>query len=511
MNIPRQMYLGFGVLTALLLGLSTFVIFVMNGLIKNLDQVANNTVPSLVLISDVRVNLRELEKEIVDYVAAAPTQRMDLEKTIRETYDETVERAEAYKKLISDEKDKELFEGAMQAAEAGRTEFEKLTEIIRKVDSSGQISTSADYTAATYQMTAKIMPQFQKSVDLLEQDVAHNISLSERAAEETKRFARLGWIAVISAALGAVLIAVVLGVVISRRIGSRLTSLAQQLHQAAQNAGAGAEQMGNISSELANRANEQAASVEETSASLEEMASMTRSTAANAAKASALSTTTKSVATESQGTMQEMLAAMAAIEASSVEVSKIVKRIDEIAFQTNILALNAAVEAARAGEAGAGFAVVADEVRTLAQRSAVAAKETAEKIDAAIADSQRGTRNCAKVDAALNSIHSKIVETDLLVAEIASAADDQSKGIEQINTAIVQLDQVTQANAASSHQSAATAEELRAQTQALNSVVEAVAQLVGSKIAEPGSGFKQEKHKGAVLSHQDNNAQENFI
>ena len=202
---------------------------------------------------------------------------------------------------------------------------------------------------------------------------------------------------------------------------------------------------------------------------------------------------------------------MGAIETSSIEVSKIVKRIDEIAFQTNILALNAAVEAARAGEAGAGFAVVADEVRALAQRSAVAAKETAEKIDAAIADSQRGSQNYAKVDVALKSILTKIVETDLLVAEIASAAEDQSKGIEQINIAIVQLDQVTQANAASSQQSAATAEELRAQTGALNTVVDALVKLVGSKGIDRTIDFNPDAGGPLTSTHRAKEVQGNFV
>lgn len=511
MNVPRQMSLGFGLMTALLLVLSAFSLFVVNGLSRNLHQIAHNTVPSLIIVSDIRVSLRELEKDILEYIAASPSQRGEMDGAIRKTYDVMAERAASYEKFISDEKDKELFESAMQAVKFGRLEFEKLTEIIRTAEVSGQLATSPQYTAATYHMTSKVMPQFRKSIDLLEQDVAYNLSLSDKAADESDRFASLGWIGVVAAAVGAVLIAVLLGVVITRRIASTLTSFAQQLRDAAQNTAVGAEQMGNISSELASRASEQAASVEETSASLEEMASMTRSTAANAAKASALSSGTKSVATDSQVTMEEMLRAMSAIEKSSIEVAKIVKRIDEIAFQTNILALNAAVEAARAGEAGAGFAVVADEVRALAQRSAVAAKETAEKIDAAIADSQRGSQNCSKVEAALKSIQGKIVETDLLVAEIASAADDQSKGIEQINTAIVQLDHVTQANAASSQQSAATAEELRAQTNALNTVVDALAKLVGSNMAESESGRAPAMLTTAALSPRRIEAQGEFV
>lgn len=511
MNIPRQVSFGFGLMTALLLLLSGFSLFVVNGLSRNLHQIAHNTVPSLVVVSDIRVSLRELEKDIAEYITATPSQRIEMDQSIRKTYEFMNERGAAYEKLISDERDRQLFESAMQAVNSARAEFEKLTEIIRTAELSGQLATSPQYTAATYQMTSKVKPQFTKSIDLLEQDIAHNLLLSDSAADESDRFARLGWIGVMSAAVGSVLIALALGFAVTRRISGTLKSFAEQLRDAAMNTAAGAVQMGNISSELANRANEQAASVEETSAALEEMASMTRSTAANAARASALSSSTKSVAMDSQMTMQEMQSAMGAIETSSIEVSKIVKRIDEIAFQTNILALNAAVEAARAGEAGAGFAVVADEVRALAQRSAVAARETAEKIDAAIADSQRGSQNCAKVDVALKSILGRIVEADLLVAEIASAADDQSKGIEQINIAIVQLDQVTQANAASSQQSAATAEELRAQTGALNTVVDALVRLVGSKSVERAGELSRGGGVSLAPAPKDPDVQGDFV
>lgn len=477
MNIPRQISFGFSLITVLLLLLSAFALFVVNGFMKNLNQIADNTVPSLIVISDIRVSLRDLEGDIAEYITATPSRQMEIDTAIRGTYGVIADRAASYQKLISDEKDRELFESAMSAVNSSRIEYEKLTKLVRSVE-------TLDHIDAIDHLTSKVLPAFRKSIKLLEEDIAHNLSLSSEASAESNTFARLGWIGVLVAAIGSVLIALMLGIVLTRRVSRALGSVAQQLRQAAVNTAAGAEQMGNISSELAHRANEQAASVEETSASLEEMSSMTRSTAANAGKASALSSTTKSVTAGSQETVQEMLTAMAAIEASSVEVSKIVKRIDEIAFQTNILALNAAVEAARAGEAGAGFAVVADEVRALAQRSAVAAKETAEKIDAAIANSRRGSENCAKVADSLNAILGRVVETDLLVAEIASAADDQSKGIEQINVAIGQLDQVTQANAASSQQSATTAEELRAQTGALNTVVDALVNLVGGKVSE---------------------------
>jgi methyl-accepting chemotaxis protein len=165
-------------------------------------------------------------------------------------------------------------------------------------------------------------------------------------------------------------------------------------------------------------------------------------------------------------------------------VAKIVKNIDEIAFQTNILALNAAVEAARAGEAGAGFAVVADEVRSLAQRSAAAAKETAAKIEAAIASSRSGSQCSARVEDALSQIADKVRDTDLIVADISRGASEQSQGIEQINGAMVQLDKVTQSNASSAEESASAAEELDAQAESMKNLVGQLRSLVGGGSSE---------------------------
>ncbi len=195
-------------------------------------------------------------------------------------------------------------------------------------------------------------------------------------------------------------------------------------------------------------------------------------------------------------TMVEMTQAMAAIDTSSAEVAKIVKNIDEIAFQTNILALNAAVEAARAGEAGAGFAVVADEVRSLAQRSAAAAKETADKIEAAIASSRNGSQSCAKVGESLTQIAEKVSSTDCLVGEIATAAREQAQGIEQINTAITQMDQVTQSNSASAEESASAAEELDAQAESLKDMVGRLRQLVGGAAAV-GRSISRRAHRSS--------------
>jgi methyl-accepting chemotaxis protein len=235
---------------------------------------------------------------------------------------------------------------------------------------------------------------------------------------------------------------------------------------------------------LSSGATEQASSIEETSTALEEMSSMIRSTADNAQKAKGLASEARAVADSGTKTMTEMNQAMAAIDTSSAEVAKIVKNIDEIAFQTNILALNAAVEAARAGEAGAGFAVVADEVRSLAQRSAAAAKETADKIDAAIANSRRGAECTSQVGRSLLLIAEKVAATDALVGQIATAAGEQAQGISQIGVAINQMDSISQSNSTSAEQSASAAEQLDAQAKTMKSLVVRLVELVGGSSAQ---------------------------
>ena len=261
---------------------------------------------------------------------------------------------------------------------------------------------------------------------------------------------------------------------ITRPIQSVATALAAGSEQTSAAAG----QVSSTSQSLAEGASQQAASLEETSSSLEEIASMTKRNTENAEKMNNLAKQTRTAADTGAGDMQQMTTAMDAIKVSSDEIAKIIKTIDEIAFQTNILALNAAVEAARAGEAGMGFAVVAEEVRALAQRSAQASKETSAKIDGAIANTQRGVQISAKVATSLNEIVTKAREVDELAAEVANASKEQSQGIEQINKAVGEMDKVTQANAAGAEESASASEELSSQAEALKEAVAELQRLV---------------------------------
>ena len=269
--------------------------------------------------------------------------------------------------------------------------------------------------------------------------------------------------------------------VIIRGVNRALTLTAETLSQGSLQVAAASGEVSAASQSLAEGSSEQAASLEEISSSIEELASMTKRNADNAQSGKTSSGQARSAAEAGALEMERMQAAMNAIQQSSNDISKIIKTIDEIAFQTNILALNAAVEAARAGESGAGFAVVADEVRSLAQRSALAAKETADKIADACTRSAQGVELSVKVSAGLQQILEKSREVDRLVTEVATASNEQSEGIAQINTAVSQMDKVTQSNAANAEETASAAEELNAQSEELRNAAAHLAALVGVK------------------------------
>jgi len=276
----------------------------------------------------------------------------------------------------------------------------------------------------------------------------------------------------------ALVIGVLVAFFIIRGTNRVLTNVTETLSAGADQTADAAGQVAAASQSLAEGASEQAASLEETSASLEEMSSMTKRNADNAQDAKSTAVQTRQSADAGAEQMQSLLTAMDSIKTASEDITKILRSIDEIAFQTNILALNAAVEAARAGEAGAGFAVVADEVRNLAQRCAAAAKETAVKIEDSVKKSQEGAKISADVARSFTDIQTKVRQLDQLVAEIASASQEQSQGISQVNIAVTQMDKVTQSNAASAEESASASEELNAQAESLKDAVSTLQQLL---------------------------------
>ncbi len=280
----------------------------------------------------------------------------------------------------------------------------------------------------------------------------------------------------------------VLAYTITRGITKPLNNVVENLTFGAEQVAAASDQVAQSSQSMAGGASEQASSLEETSASLEEMSSMTRQNADNAKEANGLMDETKTIVGRGSSAMVEMSKAIEDIKKSSDETAKIIKTIDEIAFQTNLLALNAAVEAARAGDAGKGFAVVAEEVRNLAQRSAEAAKNTAALIEESQKNSDRGVAVTAEVAKTLEEIQESSTKVSQLIGEVSAASNEQAQGIDQVNGAVTQMDQVTQSNAANSEEAASASEELSAQAKDMDGMVKALASVVGGKSAVSANG-----------------------
>lgn len=240
---------------------------------------------------------------------------------------------------------------------------------------------------------------------------------------------------------------------------------------AAEQVASGSSQVSNSSMEISQGATEQASAVEELTASIEEISAQTRQNAANANLANEIAETAKISAAQGNEQMKDMLKAMDEINNSSGNIAKIIKVIDEIAFQTNILALNAAVEAARAGQHGKGFAVVAEEVRNLAARSANAAKETTDLIEGSIQKVEGGTKIANITADALSKIVEDVAKVANLVGDIALASNEQAAGINQVNQGIMQVSEVVQSNSATSEECAAASEELAGQAELLKEMV----------------------------------------
>lgn len=318
------------------------------------------------------------------------------------------------------------------------------------------------------QMVVDAAHKIEDNVKKINKDIQQQISDS---------YLRIAWSNNVVTA-GAFVLGISLGIGISISLSQKIRLVANALGEASAQTSSASQQVASSSQQLAQGASEQAASLEETSSSLEEMASMSTNNDHNAANAKILATETRLAADTGNSEMEKMKLAMEAMKKSSDDISKIIRTIDEIAFQTNILALNAAVEAARAGEAGQGFAVVAEEVRSLARRSAVSAKETTEKIQEAINKTGQGVTICALVKEKLSAAAEKAHHVDVVVAEIATASREQSAGIQQINAMMSQIDLVTQSNAACAEQAASSSEELNLQAEELKELADRLEQIV---------------------------------
>ncbi|WP_063588146.1 methyl-accepting chemotaxis protein [Achromobacter ruhlandii] len=285
-----------------------------------------------------------------------------------------------------------------------------------------------------------------------------------------------------------------------KRMQESLTRTVATVRRGVDEINVGAREISAGNTDLSSRTEQQAASLEETAASMEELASTVKQNADNARQANQLAASASDVAERGGSAVAEVVNTMQGISASSRKISEIVSVIDGIAFQTNILALNAAVEAARAGEQGKGFAVVAGEVRSLAQRSAQAAKEIKGLIEDSVTKVGAGSEQVERAGATMQEIVASVKRVTDIMGEISAASEEQSSGIDQVNRAVSQMDEVTQQNAALVEEAAAAAGSLQEQAQRLAEAVAVFKINAGDVIEVPARQLAQQDHAPRVTA-----------
>lgn len=481
-TIARRISLGFAAALLITAAIGAGSYSRLRAISFHTDALFSDSLPGINLITRVQANAREsyalTEKILLTRDEAQLSRIMDQAKAIT---DENSRLYRDYEATIHTKEDRAQF-GIVVGVRAA---FNKTVEAVVALSREGKKDAAfAAFTESTDAAFQRYDAALQQLVDLNRNQSTVDRDQIVSAISVSTRLIVVGLLAAIALSLGVALL-------INRGVNRTLRTAAGALDAGAEQVAAAANQVSTSSQSLAEGASHQAASIEETSATLEEVSSMSKKNAEHATQAKSIARETRSAADQGAKEMAAMKTAMDQIKAASNDISRIIKSIDEIAFQTNILALNAAVEAARAGEAGLGFAVVADEVRNLAQRSAQSARETAAQIAVAIEKSDNGVVITGRVAAALDQIVERTRKMDDIVADIATASNEQSQGVAQVNQAVGQMDRVTQANAGTAEETAAAAEELNAQSLTMRQAIAELRTLVGGAKNAPSGRRKQ--------------------
>jgi len=479
MTVGKRFMIASGVCLILLVVLAGVAVSGFRSVGQGISQMATNALPSTRISLTILGDVKQLRGDYWSHMASNGPAEMDrIEEMMRVDKAKLQHDYELYKVTMDDnDEDRGNYATLGKQVEEYYADWEKVYPLSR--------AGKTDEAVKLFNAEAK--PKFKEIEATSDQIVVYNAKETDTVAASVVDTASHSlWMAIVIS-----LIALGAGAGISWFMTSSTSQIlleaTRTLNEGADQVVSAASQVSASSQSLAQGSSEQAASIEETSAAVHEINSMAQRNTQNARSTAEMVDKSQQSFLETNKSLDQLLQAMDGIGASSTKISKIIKVIDEIAFQTNILALNAAVEAARAGEAGMGFAVVADEVRGLAQRAAQAAKDTAALIEESILKSDGGKLNVDRVAESIRSLTAESQQMKILIDEINLGSQEQAKGIDQISGSISQMEQVTQTTAASSEESAAAAEELTAQAQSMQEIVERLKGLVDGGEAQPPS------------------------
>jgi len=479
MTIGKKLMISVGAMVLMLLAMAGSSLYSIATLGSDLDKTGTETAKKVDLAGQVAADTNMLRAAIRGIVVYTMMDDRAITQQNIEIFDT---RVASMTQTIRDIKPLLHSQAGREDAAALEAGLPKVASIERQIAELCAAGKSKEAAIVLREQAVPATNALEKAANDLK--VIQRETLKASVEEGARKASQAQWIAWVLVLVSVLVAAIIFKIILS--MNTQLRRSASEIGEGAEQITSAAGQVASSSQSLAQGASEQAASLEETSASTEEITSMTRKNAENSQTAADVMTAVDQHVKEGNRTLEQMVVSMSEINASSDKISKIIKVIDEIAFQTNILALNAAVEAARAGEAGMGFAVVADEVRNLAQRSAQAAKDTSALIEESIAKSNEGSTKLQQVTEVIRAITDSASKVKTLVDEVNLGSQEQSRGIDQIGKAIQQMDQVTQSTAANAEESASASEELSAQAEAMNQVVQQLRVMVGGDGQESG-------------------------